>query len=952
MVADEDVNKIWEIYIGEARRYDEKLLEGWKSDMDGILLFSALYSASLTAFIIESYKNLQDNPADNVVALLAQISQQLSAVANGTTLSVQGSPAFEPSPPSLICNVLWFLSLVLALSCSLLATFVQQWTQDFISKTHLKPSPFRQARAISFLYGGLRQFEMHTFVDVIPILLHISLFFLAGLVSFLVPVNRLLAYVMASFLGIFLSIYIGLTVLPLMHLNAPYRTPLSGPLWRLGSILGIFLACRHGLHPTDQTLSEAMLEKSLQECPAQTERDQNALIYSLKMLTDDPELLPFIEGIPTVLGFSSTHEQLGTYTISFHHQNVALLLPLLGSFDLEENILFRISQFAARLSDRRDDHFCQRGSSACSQALWSLALMLLVTSHQQRLQIDQDDIQVYCSSLITLYKYYRHTLSAHPSALAAMRLSWLFGICSLVDWVEKILIKPLSNTSTHMVGTAVPAVVDVQLKRCFMFAESLVQRTWPGPNPNLRHFVHSSWDLRGISSAGHPLSYHKLMKVLRDGALSARSTEHLDHTRNIIADLKDKAMWKSMRLDILMQYLLKSGPTVAEGKLPYWFEETCNAIYNFGEAVMDSDELGLVADHYTDPLLSLPVHLDKNSDAFSHNTDIFIKQCMKLFFSVTGALWNTPMAAESRRFVTWYFHNRIPSTDAPSYSKFFEWPNYMIDRMGDCIVKGLRDDGNESTLYLMAAWKWTVMCSKSRLNRVSLSDLWVVFEAASPVLRQDELYPVVRNVAHQAVLDDIIYRGLGSQSPDLSVLECALLREYLPDEPPASLETTNVISSRGSLKIAITSQRVALSSRHNICSAAESWVDSLVIPEVGLGEAVDETRQEAFAHSVANLVGAVMSTKDIEPDHSFYRALDVVWTFSCCYDDDDWVTQQWYWVTSPKGAKILLQAIEEYEASQAFRNIQLNEDVLHPRGRQRLRDRCRIVLEASVSSGD
>ncbi|THU78125.1 hypothetical protein K435DRAFT_594984, partial [Dendrothele bispora CBS 962.96] len=67
----------WQTYLDQAQNYDKLLLEGWKGDMDGMLLFSALYSAILTALIIESYQKLQEDPADATVAILTQISQQL-----------------------------------------------------------------------------------------------------------------------------------------------------------------------------------------------------------------------------------------------------------------------------------------------------------------------------------------------------------------------------------------------------------------------------------------------------------------------------------------------------------------------------------------------------------------------------------------------------------------------------------------------------------------------------------------------------------------------------------------------------------------------------------------------------------------------------------------------------------------------------------------------------------
>ncbi|KAJ7171387.1 hypothetical protein C8R46DRAFT_828099, partial [Mycena filopes] len=54
-------------------RYDKALVESWKSDMEGMLIFAGLFSASLTAFLIESYKTLNPDQGDTAIRLLAQI---------------------------------------------------------------------------------------------------------------------------------------------------------------------------------------------------------------------------------------------------------------------------------------------------------------------------------------------------------------------------------------------------------------------------------------------------------------------------------------------------------------------------------------------------------------------------------------------------------------------------------------------------------------------------------------------------------------------------------------------------------------------------------------------------------------------------------------------------------------------------------------------------------------
>ncbi|KAJ7181090.1 hypothetical protein C8R46DRAFT_886547, partial [Mycena filopes] len=217
--------KLWEVYVTEAEKYDEGLVDSWKKDMEGLLIFAALFSAILTAFIIESYKSLSP---DNTVQFLSQISQQLAAAAAGNVSNIPSPPAFTPSVSSIICNAFWFISLGLSLACALIATLIQQWARDFLHKTKLRSAPSLRAPIFTYFYYGLKRFGMHRVVEVIPLLLHGSLaLFFAGLVAFLIPVNTTLTVIVAVILLIVGGVYIGLTLLPLGWLDCPYHTPLS-----------------------------------------------------------------------------------------------------------------------------------------------------------------------------------------------------------------------------------------------------------------------------------------------------------------------------------------------------------------------------------------------------------------------------------------------------------------------------------------------------------------------------------------------------------------------------------------------------------------------------------------------------------------------------------------------------------------------------------------------------
>ncbi|KAJ7216956.1 hypothetical protein B0H12DRAFT_1153851 [Mycena haematopus] len=310
---DEPCAKIWSVYISEAEKYDKALADSWRGNMNGMLIFAGLFSAILTAFIIESYKTLQPD-VDSLT--LACIAQQIANITNSIAIPTLPCERLataltgSPSPPgsSLACNILWFISLGLSLTSALTATLVDEWARTFIQKTEMLPSPVKRARIFAFLYYGLQRFRMHAVVGLIPLLLHLSLlFFFGGLVAFLVPVNTIVAYVAAVLLAIIVILYGCMTVLPLIEFDCPYKTPLSNMLWNIRRyFLRQLSSCQSKQEPENQSLHlssmvNAMIDKATVRSIPREKRDTRALEWTMKSLADDDELEPFVEGIPSAI---------------------------------------------------------------------------------------------------------------------------------------------------------------------------------------------------------------------------------------------------------------------------------------------------------------------------------------------------------------------------------------------------------------------------------------------------------------------------------------------------------------------------------------------------------------------------------------------------------------------------------------------------------------------------
>ncbi|KAJ7164285.1 hypothetical protein C8R46DRAFT_998056, partial [Mycena filopes] len=334
--------KLWGVYVSEAEKYDRALVESWRSDMDGMLIFTGLFSASLTAFIVESYKTLLPDSGDSTVVLLTQISLQLAASANGTTFVIPAPIPFTPPTAYVVCNALWFISLGFSLTCALIATLLEQWARDYLHKTNMHSAPVVRARIFAYLFYGLKRFKLHVVVELVPLLLHSSLvFFFAGLVAFLLPVNTVLVAITSCVLGLTLVIYSFLTVLPILWPDCPYRTPLSSGLLSLWQNVVVVTqhiyrnapknSARTALSARWRT-SDLIAQRATQPSQERNLRDRRALTWTCRYLSDDASIEAFLEGIPYVLhGPRSDQNAYSDHVLEMVHlPNVSIASHIAG----------------------------------------------------------------------------------------------------------------------------------------------------------------------------------------------------------------------------------------------------------------------------------------------------------------------------------------------------------------------------------------------------------------------------------------------------------------------------------------------------------------------------------------------------------------------------------------------------------------------------------------------
>lgn len=208
---------------------------------------------------------------------------------------------------------------------------------------------------------------MHSIVDIIPLFLHVSLFFFyGGLIAFLLPVNRVLIYLMAVVLAMFTGIYVYFTVLPMISFDSPFHTPLSKFTWFLWQ----WYSNPNKLHGQSSILSlaETVVRHSKLPGDERDKRDDKAVEWTVKSLTDDRELLPFVEAIPDIVYGPN----------GLRKENAHLFRRILSTDDPQTSIVQRITDLMhGSHSSWVDDSLRTRRQNACCKALWSLAIMII-----------------------------------------------------------------------------------------------------------------------------------------------------------------------------------------------------------------------------------------------------------------------------------------------------------------------------------------------------------------------------------------------------------------------------------------------------------------------------------------------------------------------------------------------------------------------------------------------
>jgi len=150
--------------------YNRDMVNNWKDEIDTLLVFTGLFSAVVTAFILEAYKNVKPDPASQSVLLLQQIVIQLSGAAlNSTVPLLPGSSTLAPGRSIVQVDTLWFSSLICNLISASLGMLVKQWLREY-STMHYS-SPRERSMVRQFRYAEMSRWGVFHLVSLVPVIL-------------------------------------------------------------------------------------------------------------------------------------------------------------------------------------------------------------------------------------------------------------------------------------------------------------------------------------------------------------------------------------------------------------------------------------------------------------------------------------------------------------------------------------------------------------------------------------------------------------------------------------------------------------------------------------------------------------------------------------------------------------------------------------------------------------
>ncbi|KAF5353978.1 hypothetical protein D9756_006932 [Leucocoprinus leucothites] len=354
------------------KRYDDDMCDAWREEVDKLLIFAGLFSATITAFTIESYKWLQVESDDLSSAYLYFLATQYAQSHNTSLPSFLSEPwsNTDVSHTAIRINVFWFLSLTLSLTTVLIGILCLQWLREFQRSS--SPLPPKSSLALRQMrYSGLMAWRVPQILSVLPLLLQTSLLlFFAGLLDLLWDRNPIVASVISAAVGLVVGFLGATTALPALQFvfskdemlrgdQCPYKSPQSWLFLRIAQFL-FRLYQKLRVSWTSGSIDWAPIHRVLKSITDMNwseldmrwrmHRDATSVSWGTpKAMTDASDIVDALEWVNNTFGTSSIEAILPLY-----HSLAGLSIPASSRLilSLYQGTPFEATTFRVMMDDR------------------------------------------------------------------------------------------------------------------------------------------------------------------------------------------------------------------------------------------------------------------------------------------------------------------------------------------------------------------------------------------------------------------------------------------------------------------------------------------------------------------------------------------------------------------------------------------------------------------------
>jgi hypothetical protein len=169
---------------------------------------------------------LQEDSAETSRNILLVISRQL---ANNSIPAFEPSP-FKPKPWAVRVNGFFFMSIICSLVVALFAVLTRQWIANYEVGLSTA-SPNKRATQHQLRHMGRKKWNINSVIPLLQLLIFISLFlFFIGIADWLWHINRKISAIVMTGTVVGAVIYFGTTIISIIWIDSPFRTPISKSL--------------------------------------------------------------------------------------------------------------------------------------------------------------------------------------------------------------------------------------------------------------------------------------------------------------------------------------------------------------------------------------------------------------------------------------------------------------------------------------------------------------------------------------------------------------------------------------------------------------------------------------------------------------------------------------------------------------------------------------------------